>query len=197
VQVAGAANQRRHLTYQVFAFGCEIEETAAPITRIRPLLNDALPDELADLDRDELTRDIHELGDLAHRHIGRLSHDHDHVKLRIVGANVTGKLVAVALHLIEEGHQFEDQPEVPTIAEIVPGLTAIAFVSLAAPAGTPGDVVRRLNEALNQTLETTNIKQRFAELSMPIKIMTPEETKSFVENEEKLWWPMVRELDLK
>jgi len=59
------------------------------------------------------------------------------------------------------------------------------------------EVVRRLNEALNQTLETTSIKQRFADLSMPTKIMTPEETKSFVENEEKLWWPMVRELEPK
>jgi tripartite-type tricarboxylate transporter receptor subunit TctC len=114
-------------------------------------------------------------------------------------AGLRGQLQSGDLKLIGvmSANRDPEYPEVPTIAEIVPGLTAIAFVSLAAPAGTPGDVVRRLNEALNQTLETTNIKQRFAELSMPIKIMTPEETKSFVENEEKLWWPMVRELDLK
>ncbi len=88
-----------------------------------------------------------------------------------------------------------EHPEVSTIAETVPGLTAIGFMSLAAPAGTPGEVVSRLNEALNQTLETASVRQRFAELSMPIKIMTPEETRTFVENEEKLWWPLVRELD--
>ena len=46
-------------------------------------------------------------------------------------------------------------------------------------------------------LAMQNVRQRFAELSTPIKIMKPEETKAFVENEEKLWWPFVRELDLK
>jgi len=114
-------------------------------------------------------------------------------------AGLRGQLQSGDLRLIGvmSANRDPEYPEVPTVAEIVPGLTAIAFMSLAAPAATPADVVRRLNEGLNQTLETTNIKQRFAELSMPIKIMTPEETESFVENEEKLWWPMVRELDLK
>jgi len=114
-------------------------------------------------------------------------------------AGLRGQLQSGDLRLIGvmSANRDPQYPEVPTVAEIVPGLTALGFVSLAAPAGTPGNVVRRLNEALNQTLETTTIKQRFAELSMPIKIMTPEETTSFVENEEKLWWPMVRELDLR
>jgi tripartite-type tricarboxylate transporter receptor subunit TctC len=81
---------------------------------------------------------------------------------------------------------------VPTIAESVPGLTAIGFMSLAAPAGTPATAVRVLNEALNRTLAAPKVRQRFAELSMPIKTLTPDETKSLVDNEEKLWWPMVR-----
>ena len=114
-------------------------------------------------------------------------------------AGLRGQLQSGDLKLIGVMSDKRDPeyPEVPTIAETVPGITAIGFMSLVAPAGTPSEVVRRLNGALNQALETTSVRQRFAELSMPIKIMTPEETKSFVENEEKLWWPMVREFEPK
>jgi tripartite-type tricarboxylate transporter receptor subunit TctC len=114
-------------------------------------------------------------------------------------AGLRGQLQSGDLKLIGVMSDKRDPeyPDVPTIAETVPGLTAIGFMSLAAPAGTPADVVRRLNEALNESLATTNVRQRFAELSASIKIMTSEETKSFVENEEKLWWPLVRELEPK
>jgi tripartite-type tricarboxylate transporter receptor subunit TctC len=88
-----------------------------------------------------------------------------------------------------------DHPDLPTVAETVPGLSAVGFMSLAAPAGTPPDVVQRVSEGLTQVLGTATVKQRFAELGIPAKIMTPEQTKRFVENEEKLWWPMVRELE--
>jgi len=114
-------------------------------------------------------------------------------------AGLQGQLQSGDLNLIGVMSEKRDPeyPDVPTIAETVPGLTAIGFISLAAPAGTPAEVVRQLNEALNETLVMPRVRQRFAELSMPIKIMTPEETKTFVEHEEKLWWPMVRELEPK
>lgn len=112
-------------------------------------------------------------------------------------AGLRGQLQSGDLKLIGVMSDGRDPayPQVPAIAETVPGLAAIGFMSLAAPTGTPREVVLRLNETLNQALETASVKRRFAELSMPIKIATPEETKSFVENEEKLWWPMVRELE--
>jgi tripartite-type tricarboxylate transporter receptor subunit TctC len=84
-------------------------------------------------------------------------------------------------------------PDVPTIAETVPGLTAVGFMSLAAPAGTPDHVVRRLSEGLRQAIETPVVRQRFAELGVPVKIMTPAETTAYIENEQKFWWPFVRE----
>jgi len=114
-------------------------------------------------------------------------------------AGLRGQLQSGDLKLIGVMSEKRDPeyPDVPTIAETVPGLTAIGFMSLAAPAGTPPEVVRQLNEALNETLAMPSVKKRFAELSMPIKFMKPEETKTFIENEEKLWWPLVRELDSK
>src|SRR5262245_41319749 len=84
-------------------------------------------------------------------------------------------------------------PDVPTIAETLPGITAIGFMSLAAPAGTPEPIVRRLSEGLRQALDSPAVKQRYAELGVPLRNMTPAETKAFIENEQKIWWPLVKE----
>jgi tripartite-type tricarboxylate transporter receptor subunit TctC len=84
-------------------------------------------------------------------------------------------------------------PDMPTVAETVPGLSAVGWMSLAAPAGTPERIVRRLSEGLRHALETPSVKQRLDELGTQAKIMTPVETKAFVEGEQKLWWPIVKE----
>ena len=84
-------------------------------------------------------------------------------------------------------------PNVPTVAETIPGLSAIGFLSLAAPAGTPEPIIRRLSEGLSQALESPSVKQRFADLGIPIRNLTPAQTKAFIENEQKIWWPLVRE----
>jgi tripartite-type tricarboxylate transporter receptor subunit TctC len=66
-------------------------------------------------------------------------------------------------------------------------------MSLAAPTGTPERIVRRLNEGLHHVLEMPSVRQHFDELGTHLKIMTPAETKAFVESEQKLWWPIVKE----
>jgi tripartite-type tricarboxylate transporter receptor subunit TctC len=84
-------------------------------------------------------------------------------------------------------------PDLRTVAETVPGLAAVGWMSLAAPAGTPERIVRRLSEGLRHALETPSVRQRFEELAAQVKIATPAETKAFVENEQKMWWPIVKE----
>ncbi|MGL5113765.1 MAG: Bug family tripartite tricarboxylate transporter substrate binding protein [Beijerinckiaceae bacterium] len=88
-----------------------------------------------------------------------------------------------------------DFPSVPTVAETLPGLTAVGFMSLAAPANTPEAIVRRLNESLNQALATPAVKQRFAELGVPISIVSPAQATAFVERQRQIWLPLVKELD--
>jgi tripartite-type tricarboxylate transporter receptor subunit TctC len=38
------------------------------------------------------------------------------------------------------------------------------------------------------------VKQRYAEIDVPIRDMTPAQTKAFIENEQRIWWPLVKEL---
>ena len=83
--------------------------------------------------------------------------------------------------------------DVPTVAETIPGLSAIGFMSLAAPARTPEHIIRRLSEGLSQALDSPSVKQRFADIGVPIRNMTPAQTKAFIENEQRIWWPLVKE----
>lgn len=87
-----------------------------------------------------------------------------------------------------------DYPNVPTVAETIPGLTAVGFLNLAAPAATPPAVTQRLAIALQAALQSSTVKRRFADLGIPIRSMSPAETTSFIENEQKTWWPIVKEL---
>ncbi len=83
--------------------------------------------------------------------------------------------------------------DLPTVAETNPGITSIGFMTLAAPANTPPDVVERLNKGLAVALDTPIVRQRMVELGMAPKIWTPAQTKKFIEDQQQLWWPIVRE----
>ncbi len=83
------------------------------------------------------------------------------------------------------------EPEFPNVQTV--GVSAIGFMTLAAPAATPAAIQRRLADGLRQALDSPAVKQRYADLGVPIRNFTPEQTKAFVEGEQKLWWPLVRE----
>lgn len=90
-----------------------------------------------------------------------------------------------------------DFPDVSVVAATVPGYSAVGFMSVAAPAGTPASIVRRINQDLRDALETPSVKQRLKEFGVRAKIVTPAEATAYVEREQKLWWPLVKELDSK
>jgi tripartite-type tricarboxylate transporter receptor subunit TctC len=53
-------------------------------------------------------------------------------------------------------------PDVPTLAESVPGYEAIGWQGIGAPKGTPSAVIDRLNEAINAGLRQPELQARFA-----------------------------------
>jgi tripartite-type tricarboxylate transporter receptor subunit TctC len=93
------------------------------------------------------------------------------------------------------GERDPDHPGVPAVAETLPNLTAVGFMSLAAPAKTPDAIIRRLNESLNKALETPAVKQRFAELGVPMSIVSPAQASAFVDQQRAIWVPLVKELE--
>lgn len=106
------------------------------------------------------------------------------------GAIQSGDLTLVGVMTPERDPYF---PGVPTVAETVHGYSAVGFMSIAAPAGTPANVVLRLNESLRSALEKPSVRKRFEELSISPIAMTAEQTTAFIENQQKIWFPRVKE----
>ncbi len=89
-------------------------------------------------------------------------------------------------------------PAVPTIAEAgVPGGEADTFTALLAPAGTPKDILQRLNTALNAALRTPAVKDAFARFSSDTLVSSPEATVKHIRSETAKWAKVVREAGIK
>ncbi|MBI5277108.1 MAG: tripartite tricarboxylate transporter substrate binding protein [Burkholderiales bacterium] len=57
-------------------------------------------------------------------------------------------------------------PELPAIAETVPGYESVTWFGLYGPKGVPADIVNRLNAAVNQSLQDADVKERLARLGI-------------------------------
>ena len=89
-------------------------------------------------------------------------------------------------------------PDVPTIAEAGTGIGALATLEAAswqglfAPAGTPRDIVVRINSEVNKALESAEIKGFFSPQGFIVGGSTPEQFKTLVESEVAKWGRIVR-----
>ena len=89
-------------------------------------------------------------------------------------------------------------PEVPTIAEA--GLSGYEFTSwfmLLAPAGTPRDIVLKLNQAVNDTMKSPELVERFAREGTEIVTGTPEQAAAFLNAELTQWSRIIKERGIK
>jgi tripartite-type tricarboxylate transporter receptor subunit TctC len=87
-------------------------------------------------------------------------------------------------------------PNVPTVADSVPGYEASSFLGLAGPAGLPSAVVARLNREVRRVLELPDIGQRFAEWGGAPSPSSPEEMQNRVAAEIEKWKKVVTERKL-
>jgi tripartite-type tricarboxylate transporter receptor subunit TctC len=74
-------------------------------------------------------------------------------------------------------------PDVPTVAETVPGYAMSTWYGAVAPARTPRDIVTRLNQEMVKALALPDVKERLASLGADIVASSPEQTASFFKSE--------------
>ncbi|HEY2185206.1 MAG TPA: tripartite tricarboxylate transporter substrate binding protein [Xanthobacteraceae bacterium] len=96
-----------------------------------------------------------------------------------------GQLVALAS---TEARRSAAMPELPTMAEAgVPGFEAGLWFGLLAPAGTPSDVVAKLNRAANEALQADEVRKALAQQGIDPVGGTPEEFASYIDGEMQRW----------
>ncbi len=85
-------------------------------------------------------------------------------------------------------------PDVPTIAEAgVPGYEALVWVGLLAPAGTPPDVIGRLNTEISKLLRVAEVQQLLAATGVDPAPTSPEEFGVYLKSEFEKWGKVVRD----
>ncbi|MEK7751096.1 MAG: tripartite tricarboxylate transporter substrate binding protein, partial [Acidobacteriota bacterium] len=83
-------------------------------------------------------------------------------------------------------------PDVPTIAETIPGFEVSPWYGLFAPAGTPRDVVNRLNTELTKVMTSAEIHERMTTLGWDPVTNTPEEFTAQIKAELAIWADVVK-----
>ena len=89
--------------------------------------------------------------------------------------------------------RLEQLPDVPTFAEQgYPGMEAGLWYGMLAPKGTPQEVIKRLNAAINEALKQPDVRQRFAASSVEVIGGTPKEFGAYISAEIKRWGEVAR-----
>lgn len=102
-----------------------------------------------------------------------------------------GKLRALA---VTSTKRVAGLPDVPTVAESgFPGFSSVQWFGLAAPAGTPADVVARLNRDVVGVLRTPSVEQRLQKLGATVVADTPEQFARFIEQDTARWSGIIKD----
>ena len=88
-------------------------------------------------------------------------------------------------------------PNLPTISETVPGVVSSGWIVLMAPAGTPESIIQKINADLRKVVAIPEVVERFETLGTYTRDLTPAQTGEFIRSEERLWWPIVRQVNQK
>ena len=114
----------------------------------------------------------------------------------VVGSHVkAGKLRALA---VASSKRAESLPDTPTAAEAgVPGFEVSSWQAVFAPAGTPKEIVRRLNAEIARIMQTPDIRARMAELGFEPAGGPPEELAELQRTDITKWAKVVKEAGIK
>ena len=97
----------------------------------------------------------------------------------------SGSLRAIAISTPQRNASF---PNVPTAVEAgVPGYDFASWGGIFAPAGTPREIVLRLNAEIGKALGSPDLKKRFDDMGLVAKASSPEEFGAFLQSEMTRW----------
>ncbi|MBV9347764.1 MAG: hypothetical protein JOZ70_03155 [Pseudolabrys sp.] len=109
-----------------------------------------------------------------------------------VGGAAAGGLIK--LLAVGSAKRLPNYPDVPTIAESVPGFESKGWLLLMAPAGTPDSIIDKINIDLRTVLNEPELQNKFATIGTYPRYLTPSQSAEFIKKEQELWWPLVKEV---
>jgi tripartite-type tricarboxylate transporter receptor subunit TctC len=105
-----------------------------------------------------------------------------------------GKLRALA---VTTATRSEALPDIPTVAEFVPGYEASTWSGVGAPKATPAEIVEKLNKEINAGLADPKMKARLEELGYSVLASSPSEFGKLIADETEKWGKVIRAANVK
>jgi tripartite-type tricarboxylate transporter receptor subunit TctC len=109
--------------------------------------------------------------------------------------------LGVSLQLVEDGklrllavasaRRMPSLPDVPTLAETLPGFEAVAWYAIVAPPGTPKAIVDKINAGVNEALRQPEMQDRLKKLSAEVFGGSPERTRQYIAEEIDRWGKVI------
>jgi tripartite-type tricarboxylate transporter receptor subunit TctC len=109
----------------------------------------------------------------------------------IAGAIQSGLVKPIAVAAEKRLAEF---PNLPTVAETIPGFSATGWQVLVAPVGTPEAIIRKVSEDLRTVVDDPELKKTIAVRGSYTRAMSPNETVEFVAAEQAKWRPVTENI---
>ena len=93
--------------------------------------------------------------------------------------------------------RLSELPQVPVMADFVPGYEASGWIGIGAPKNTPTEIVEKLNQEVSAALADPNFKARLAETGGLAFANSPTEFRKFIAEEVDKWGKVIRTADIK
>lgn len=100
-----------------------------------------------------------------------------------------GKLVPIA---ITSAKRHPSLPDVPTMAEELPGFEAQSWIGLLAPAGTPRPIIDRLHATTAKALAAPDVREKFESQMAEVVAGAPDEFAAWIKAESTRWGTLIR-----
>lgn len=109
-------------------------------------------------------------------------------------SSVIGQIKAGKLRALAVGSESRNQflPDVPAMAEVLPGFQASTWFGMVAPPGTPPEIVGKLSSAVSEATHDPDVAKRFVEMSANAVGDTPAEMAVFLHQERERWGQVIR-----
>jgi tripartite-type tricarboxylate transporter receptor subunit TctC len=99
------------------------------------------------------------------------------------------KLIAVAA-----SKRLPQFPDLPTVAETIPGFSATGWQVLVAPLGTPDPIIKKVEADLAKVVDDPDFQKRLANVGSYSYAMNAKEALAFVEQQQATWLPVLEKI---
>jgi len=112
----------------------------------------------------------------------------------VLGFIHSGKLRALA---VTSATRMEALPDVPPLAESVPGYEGSGWLGLGAPKGTPVDIISKLNKTIDAVMSDPAMKARLVSMGVEWSPMTPADFGKLIEDASEKWTKVIKFANIK